>query len=295
MIALLFGDWQAVRPAFPKDVLAILYISLGTTCLPTLITVWLQRHISPLTVSFIYILEPVLGAFFSFLYLHESLPLDGYLGGALIVAGAVIQTWSTAHQPATNDQVLHAQFSQVQARTSWFASLIYPLLCCLLGGFVLLKLGGFPPRAWLDLLHSLPRVALAIQQGHGLLFSLLVGQSLSWLLAWAVLLALAILALVRTRHLLTPQPVRSISLDPRPVRQLAFPRNRVPARARRTESPHIQQRRVQRKRRLAGAVKHTASPAFHSFRPRNQALEVVDLGDTPEVSEQYELFDQVVW
>ena len=45
-------------------------------------------------------LEPVLGAIFSNLYLHEVLSFNGYLGGALIVAGAVIHTWGSASRPA---------------------------------------------------------------------------------------------------------------------------------------------------------------------------------------------------
>jgi drug/metabolite transporter (DMT)-like permease len=296
MIALLFGDWQAVRPAFPKDVWAVLYISVGTTCLPTLITVWLQRHISPLTVSFIYILEPVLGALFSFVYLHESLPLNGYIGGGLIVAGALIQTWSSAEQPASRSQALHTQFSSVGERVhaSWFASLVYPLLCCLVGGFVLVKLGGLPPHVWGELLSLLPHLSLYIQQGHTLLLGLLLGQALSWFLAWTVLLILACLALVRTRRLLIiralPQPaVREVALDAQLLRQLGAARARVPVRThqRKTEDPRIRQRRVERKKRLARTDIQTHSTAYKAF-------EVVDMGDIAGIAEQYPVFDDVV-
>ena len=38
LIVLLFGDWQAVHPSFPKDIWVILYIAVMTTFLPTLIT-----------------------------------------------------------------------------------------------------------------------------------------------------------------------------------------------------------------------------------------------------------------
>jgi drug/metabolite transporter (DMT)-like permease len=298
MIALLFGDWDAVRPAMPKDLWAVLYISLGTTCLPTVITVWLQRYISPLTVSFIYILEPVLGALFSFVYLHESLPLDGYIGGGLIVLGAVIQTWSMAGQATTTDQALHTQLSRVKARmeTSWFTALIYPLLCCGVGGFVLIKLGGFPPAAWSNLMRALPQVLLLVQQGHGLLLGLLVGQAFSWLLAWGVLLVLACLALVRTRRMLTPQPVvRHIERDARTLRQLGSSRpQRAPVRARVPEDPRIRQRRVQRKMRLAGVEVSQTQPRG-PVQGGYQRSQMVDMGDMPEVAEQCELFDEVVW
>src|SRR5439155_26930563 len=69
LIVLLFGDWQAVHPALPKDVWVVLYVAGACTFLPTLIAVLMQKHISAVTVSFIYILEPVFGAVVSNIYL----------------------------------------------------------------------------------------------------------------------------------------------------------------------------------------------------------------------------------
>src|SRR5579883_3366069 len=62
LVVLLFGNWQSVHLSLPKDVWIILYVAGACTFLPTLLTVLLQKYISPVTVSFIYILEPVLGA-----------------------------------------------------------------------------------------------------------------------------------------------------------------------------------------------------------------------------------------
>ena len=103
LVVLLFGDWRAVHPSLPHDVWAILYVAGACTFLPTLITVLLQKHISPITVSFIYILEPILGAIVANIYLHETLPIQGYAGGLLVVAGAIIHTWGTsiARKPST--------------------------------------------------------------------------------------------------------------------------------------------------------------------------------------------------
>ncbi len=103
LVVLLFGDWRAVHPSLPHDVWAILYVAGACTFLPTLITVLLQKHISPITVSFIYILEPILGAIVANIYLHETLPIQGYAGGVLVVAGAIIHTWGTsiARKPST--------------------------------------------------------------------------------------------------------------------------------------------------------------------------------------------------
>jgi hypothetical protein len=56
----------------------------------------LAKHILPVTVSFIYILEPIMGAFVANIYLHELLPIQGYAGGMLVVAGAIIHCWGTS-------------------------------------------------------------------------------------------------------------------------------------------------------------------------------------------------------
>lgn len=96
LVVLLFGDWHAVHPSLPKDIWVVLYVAGACTFVPTLIAAAMQRYITPVTVSFIYILEPVLGAFAAAFYLHEMLPLPGYIGGLLVVAGALAHTCGTA-------------------------------------------------------------------------------------------------------------------------------------------------------------------------------------------------------
>jgi drug/metabolite transporter (DMT)-like permease len=102
LVVLLFGDWRAVQPSLPHDIWVVLYVAGACTFLPTLITVLLQKHISPVSISFIYILEPILGAVVANIYLHELLPIQGYAGGMLVVAGAIIHTWcaSLKKQPS---------------------------------------------------------------------------------------------------------------------------------------------------------------------------------------------------
>jgi threonine/homoserine efflux transporter RhtA len=96
LVVLLFGDWHAVHPSLPKDIWVVLYVAGICTFLPTLLAAIMQRFISPVTVSFIYILEPVLGALIAAIYLHEMLPLPGYIGGLLVVLGALVHTCGTA-------------------------------------------------------------------------------------------------------------------------------------------------------------------------------------------------------
>jgi len=97
LFVLLCGDWRAVHPSLPHDLWVVLYVAVACTFIPTLITVLVQKHLSPVTVSFIYILEPILGAFIAMAYLHEMLPIQGYAGGFLVVAGAIIHTWGVSH------------------------------------------------------------------------------------------------------------------------------------------------------------------------------------------------------
>ena len=177
---------------------------------------------------------------------------------------------------------------------AWLASLIYPLLCCLVGGFVLVKLGGLPPRVWSELPALLPHLSLYMQQGRLLLLGLLLGQALSWLLAWTVLLALLCLAVVRTRRLLLsrtlPQPAaRQVAFDVQLVRQLGTARARVPVRShqRKSEDPRIRQRRVERKKRLAGVDVQAHAPSY-------KRLEMVDMGDMAGIAEQYPVFNDIV-
>lgn len=120
LVVLLFGDWHAVHPSLPKDVWVVLYVAAICTFLPTMIAVLMQRHISPVTVSFIYILEPVLGAIIANLYLQETLPLAGYIGGALIVLGAVAHTWGVALAPSAEqpDQYMEPSES-LEALSLW--------------------------------------------------------------------------------------------------------------------------------------------------------------------------------
>jgi drug/metabolite transporter (DMT)-like permease len=118
LVVLLFGDWRAAHPSLPHDLWVVLYVAGACTFIPILITVLMQKHISPVTVSFIYILEPVLGAVVATLYLHEMLPMQGYAGGLLVVAGAIIHTLgtSTCRQPAKGYAI--GTF-QEEASSSW--------------------------------------------------------------------------------------------------------------------------------------------------------------------------------
>jgi drug/metabolite transporter (DMT)-like permease len=254
LIALLFGNWQDVHPALSRDIWVVLYISLGTTFLPTLITVLLQKYIKPLTVSFIYILEPVLGALVAYIYLHETMSVYGYIGGGLIVMGTIINTWGTAQlpmgesavqtanmYPAISDQGFAHTTSGLaggttlsQRRparvgaylpTSLFATPGYSLLCCCLGALLVYRLGGIPPTAWSVLYHMGMQLPVYMQQEPAVIL-LLLAQAISWLVAWVVLAVMGVLTAYRvlSRHLArqAPTPAQK-SFNPRRVAAYAYP------------------------------------------------------------------------
>jgi drug/metabolite transporter (DMT)-like permease len=251
LIVLLFGNWQLASFALPKDVWVVLYIGLGTIFLPTLISLLLQKHISSMTVSFIYILEPILGAVIANLYLHEVLPLDGYIGGGLIFAGVVIHTWGTLERPVSNHFALRQRLTLTGQRlqSSLPGMLFYPLLCCGIGIFVVYKLGGFPPLVWLELYAMGPQIHNLIQQGHGMDVLLLVAQSLSWLIAWVSIIVMGCLASYNVVEKIFFPP-RSIQVDTRSLRQMGYTPYSSSSARHKVDTPLVQRRRRQRRERL---------------------------------------------
>ncbi|GCE23505.1 hypothetical protein KDK_73050 [Dictyobacter kobayashii] len=218
LLALLFGDWDIVHFALPWDMGVVFYIGLGTIFLPTLFTVLLQKYISPVTVSFIYILEPIFGALVAYLYLHEVLPLDGYLGGLLVVTGVLIHTWGSVERPRAQAQT----WTRQQLQQSWFQSFIYPLICCSLGACIAFKVGGFPPGVWLDLYRNWSQLPALLQGAQHMETLLLLAQSVSWLVAWLALIVLGILVFYRVGSKLftTMNPV--VERDVRTLRQMGY-------------------------------------------------------------------------
>ena len=93
VVALAVGDWHNFHPIFPKDAGTVLYVGFATTFLPTIIATFMQRYVSPVTTAFIYVLEPMWSAFAAAIYLGEVLSFRGYLGGACILLGAILNTW----------------------------------------------------------------------------------------------------------------------------------------------------------------------------------------------------------
>ncbi len=215
LVVLLFGNWQAVHPILPKDILVVLYVAGACTFVPVLITVLLQKYISPVTVSFIYILEPVLGAVVAYLYLRETLSVAGYIGGGLVVLGALIHTWGTLGRPAER-RVHELQ----RARGSWVSTLLYPGVSCMLGVVLLSRLGGMPPGSWREVARLWPQFATEMQQGQGTYVTLLLIQAGGWLVAWLAVLVMGAMACYHAlRRVFVPAQPRYIA-QPKEARHM---------------------------------------------------------------------------
>jgi hypothetical protein len=187
-----------------------------------MITVLMQKHLSPITVSFIYILEPVLGAIVANLYLHEMLPLLGYLGGCLVVVGTIIHTWSVSWH-SSKGRSLQNVFTLVDEHIhrSIISLVGYPLLLLGISFILLYRYGGFPPAAWLELYHLWPDLSNLEQQGRGTAVILLFVQVGCWFIAWVTF---GTMVLLTAQHIVssllfsprTPPSQRALQQLPNP-------------------------------------------------------------------------------
>jgi drug/metabolite transporter (DMT)-like permease len=206
LIALLFGNWQAVHPALPKDALVVLYVAGACTFLPTLITVVMQKYISAVTVSFIYILEPILAAGIATLYLNETLPLMGYIGGGLVVAGALIHTWGTAHHSAYQHAPRRVPSAAQHTDSPLWGSMGYQFLGMVAVAAILYGIGGFPPSSWQQVYRLGPVLLPLWRQGQHLFVALLLAQGFCWLLAWILFISMGCAVVFRVIQALVSSP-----------------------------------------------------------------------------------------
>jgi len=257
LVVLLFGDWSNLHPDLPKDGLVIVYVAVACTFLPTLITVLMQKYTSPITISFIYIMEPIFGAIVAMFYLHEVLPLAGYVGGGLVVVGAIVHTWGSAGQNARTAQ---GGTTSVQVRPALWGALGSPVLLFAAGMLLLYRLHGLPTNSWGELYWAFAHTSSFIQQGQVNMAIVMIARPLCWLTAWSVLLIMVYHAsygavvVWRTRPRVVAPPVEEkLVLDMRMLRQRGVTPYALASAKRREahrEKPQIRQRRRDRLERL---------------------------------------------
>jgi uncharacterized membrane protein len=106
-LALCFGRWSSVQTFTRIDVAVLVYTSIGTVLLPVVLTIWMQRYVTALSIAFLAILEPLLSVTFAYFLMHEHLPAVAYLGMAIMLIGVLLQAASNASpqsgQPAIQE------------------------------------------------------------------------------------------------------------------------------------------------------------------------------------------------
>ncbi|HEV2654584.1 MAG TPA: DMT family transporter [Ktedonobacteraceae bacterium] len=284
LVVLLFGDWGTFHPQLPKDIWIILYVAGACTFLPTLITVLMQKYISPVTISFLYILEPVFGAIVATLYLRETLPLNGYLGGGLIVLGAVIHTWGSAGASAKSGASSMSPLQGQTWRPSLLAVLAAPVLIGVAGTIALYTLHGSPAVLASDLYHTMQAAPALVQQGASIPAALMLARAFCWLFAWIILAIMvwragrgAVAALRNNAPL--PQEDR-FALDTRALRHMGVMPHALAASRRKevrnkSDKPLVQRRRRDRRERLVGSdsgeLQENVGLLYYSARERSAA------------------------
>lgn len=82
---LVFGS-----PTFPNtalDWISVLGLALLSSAYGFVVQTVVQQYTTPENTGFLFSLEPIFSAIFSFIFLHEKLPAMGYLGAVFILAG----------------------------------------------------------------------------------------------------------------------------------------------------------------------------------------------------------------
>jgi hypothetical protein len=163
------------------------------------------------------------------LYLDEVLSLQSYVGGGLVVLGAIINIWSSMGQREGQQASLPA--TERTALGSWISMLLYPIVGCVLGALLLLRLGGMPPDAWSEVFRSWPLIAQELQQGQSTYVILLLVQASGWLIAWVSVLLMGCLALSNLVRLAfqSPRTRRGTDQPAQVVRQIQPTRRVRPA------------------------------------------------------------------
>jgi drug/metabolite transporter (DMT)-like permease len=96
----IFGGSVSDMLGKPGLVVSALYVGVFTTIIPTIIALFFQKYVNPMTVALLYVLEPVWGAIAAWLIEGEVITMVGYIGGSLIIVGSIVNIFSTGDNKA---------------------------------------------------------------------------------------------------------------------------------------------------------------------------------------------------
>jgi drug/metabolite transporter (DMT)-like permease len=96
-----FGNLIFETPVLPHDMidwLSILGLALICSAYGFVMQPIAQRYTTPEDTGFLFSLEPIFSAIFAFIFLHENMGLQGYLGALVILAGVFIANYKPKNQ-----------------------------------------------------------------------------------------------------------------------------------------------------------------------------------------------------
>ena len=84
--------FTSILTPFIENPWPIIYLGVITTGLCNYIQTIGQKKIPAEKAAIVYSLDPLYGAFFSWLWLHEQLGVQGFIGGATILCGVYVSS-----------------------------------------------------------------------------------------------------------------------------------------------------------------------------------------------------------
>jgi len=100
------------NPSLPETPIqwgAILGLGLICSAYGFVVQPFIQRYMSSEKIGLIFSLEPVFSAILSYIFLHEVLNVQGYIGAALIFSGVVLSKITLLFSPSHTDRVVQSQ------------------------------------------------------------------------------------------------------------------------------------------------------------------------------------------
>lgn len=101
------GTFLFETPVLPHDRIhwfAILGLALICSAYGFVMQAIAQKYTTPESTGFLFSLEPIFSAIFAFIFLHENIVLQGYLGALFILVGVLLATSTSKNHGRLSNQ-----------------------------------------------------------------------------------------------------------------------------------------------------------------------------------------------
>ncbi|MFK0639085.1 MULTISPECIES: DMT family transporter [unclassified Ochrobactrum] len=104
ILVLVIGSGRLLLNQAPSMYWTTCYVGIGTTVIPTAISIIFQRYVPPVTTAFLYTLEPIWSAALAAGVLGEHLSVRSYLGGLAILLSAALHSLPLSSFPLVSSK-----------------------------------------------------------------------------------------------------------------------------------------------------------------------------------------------